>query len=154
MWYVSQCEIKWNSASEHTAWRFREHSVTGWRMIDKGKEAVKTLRSHWSIPLINVIRIQLNNILRQLLNTSVPLPLGATSHKTIPSEEKGQAKETLPERYSDTKINCPICIQWFTIQNSDKNGCTQENKPGMTDGDGKGSDQFQTMILLSFSGHL
>lgn len=28
-------------------------------MIDKGEEAVKTLESHWSIPLINVIRIQL-----------------------------------------------------------------------------------------------
>lgn len=40
-------------------------------MIDIGQEAVKIPRSHLSIPLINVIRIQLNNTLRQLLNTSV-----------------------------------------------------------------------------------
>ncbi len=80
-------------------------------MTDKGKGAVKTPGSNWSIPLINVIRIQQNNILQQLLNTCVPLPLNTTGHSTIPSEEKGRAKETLAERYSDRKINCSICIQ-------------------------------------------
>lgn len=79
-------------------------------MIDKGKGAVKTPGSHWSIPLINVIRIQLNNILGRLLNTSVPL-LSATGRSKIPSEGKGQAKETLVECRSDRKINCPICMQ-------------------------------------------
>lgn len=31
-----------------------------------------------------------------------------------------------------------------------KNGCTGESKPGVTDGNGQGSDRFQIMILLSF----
>lgn len=80
-------------------------------MIDKGKGAIKTPGSRWSIPLINVIRIQLNNILQQLLNTSVPLPFGTTGRTSIPSEGKGHAKETPTEYYSDRKINCSICIQ-------------------------------------------
>lgn len=84
-------------------------------MIDIGKGAVKTHGSHWSIPLINMIRNRLNNILRQLLNTSVPLPLNATGHKTIPSLEKGQAKETQTEHYSDRKINHLHLVTYDTI---------------------------------------
>ncbi len=64
-------------------------------MIDKGKRAIKAHGSHRSISLINVIRIQLNNILQQLLNTPGPVPINATGHSTIPSEERGQAEETL-----------------------------------------------------------
>lgn len=89
--------------SKHGGWLY---SI--W-MIDKGKGAVKTPGCHWSMTLIGVIRIHLNDILWWLLKTSAPL-LRATGHSTILSEGKGQAKETLAEHCCDRKINCPIRV--------------------------------------------
>lgn len=79
-------------------------------MMDNGKGAIKTLGSHWSITLINVIRIQLNNIRRRLLNTSVPL-VCTRGHSTILLEGKGCAEETPAEPRCDRKINGSIYIQ-------------------------------------------
>lgn len=79
-------------------------------MMDKGKGAVKSAGSHWSIALINVIRIQLNNICWLLLNTSVPT-FGTGDHSTILPEGKGHAKETPAEPRCDRKINGSIYIQ-------------------------------------------
>lgn len=80
-------------------------------MMDKGRGAKKkTPESHWSITLINVIRIQLNNIRWRLLNTSAPL-VCSRGHSTILSEGKGHAKETPAEPRCDSKINSSISIQ-------------------------------------------
>lgn len=78
-------------------------------MMDKGKGAVKSPGSHWSIALINVIRIQLNNICWLLLNSSVP-PFGTIGHSTILPEGKGCATETPAEPRCDRKINGSIYI--------------------------------------------
>lgn len=77
--------------------------------------------------LINVIRIQLHNILWQLLNTSVPRCLSG-SLPSPPLRRRGRAEEAEAERHADTKTNCPICIQWCTIRYPDKNGCTEERR--------------------------
>lgn len=83
-------------------------------MIDKGKGAVKTPGTLWSIPLINVIRIQLNNILRPLFTISFP-PFSGTGHSTTPSEGTVHANETLAERRRNRKVNRSICIQCSAI---------------------------------------
>lgn len=85
-------------------------NVTYMWMRDKGKGAIKSPGTHWSIPLINMIRIQLNNIRWRLLKASASL-VCRRGHSTILSEGKGHAKETPAEPRCDGEINGPISIQ-------------------------------------------